>query len=705
MKQLVVERNNPVPVIWDTPIPQPGPNEVLIKNYYSVVSSGTELASIESANKSVTDKLQDSSNISKGLDLLKKEGLGAVIEAVFPKNVLPLQLGYSSCGEVIQTGKDVHDFHVGDKVVSNGCHAEYVTVSQNLCSRIPEGTPEKEAAFTVLGSIALHGLRLSETTLGSKIVVIGLGVVGQLVCRLAEAQGSEVIGIDPDEKRTLDKENFYTSIEDAINDNSINSENVDAVIITAASSSNEPIEVATKIARNKAKIVVVGDIPLNISRNEFYYKELELVVSKSYGPGRYDKQYEILGNDYPIEHVRWTENRNFSAFLQLLQTNQISLTDMITEEIDFGDAPTIYEKFDSDIKPLSIVLRYDLKSEPKIDFEKQEAVSVSKNNKIKLGIIGAGNFASTTILPILNELKKECEIIGVASSGGLSAEVLSRNFKIKNKYSTESEIFDADEIDAVFVLTQHHNHAELVIKAVDAGKAVYVEKPLALEVASLTAIEEAMYNAENPRIFLGFNRRFAEATQFIKSKLNNTSANSINFRFSVPALDKDHWTNIKEIGGGRIVGEAVHAIDLASYLFDSLPQSISASSPVDKENDVALDNQVFININFANGSHAAIQYFSETNQALAKERIEVHGGGNSYIMEDFQMLRYLEGANDRSKVFSKGKGHKESIQTFLSYVKGESNNPYTWLELKSVAKAAIYSQDYMNSGSQHSIFS
>lgn len=517
MKQLVVERNNPVPVIWDTPIPQPGPNEVLIKNYYSVVSSGTELASIESANKSVTDKLQDSSNISKGLDLLKKEGLGAVIEAVFPKNVLPLQLGYSSCGEVIQTGKDVHDFHVGDKVVSNGGHAEYVTVSQNLCSRIPEGTPEKEAAFTVLGSIALHGLRLSETTLGSKIVVIGLGVVGQLVCRLAEAQGSEVIGVDPDDKRTLDRENFYTSIEDAINDKSINSENVDAVIITAASSSNEPIEVATKIARNKAKIVVVGDIPLNISRNEFYYKELELVVSKSYGPGRYDKQYEILGNDYPIEHVRWTENRNFSAFLQLLQTNQISLTDMITEEIDFTDAPSIYEKFDSEIKPLSIVLRYDLKSEPKIDFEKQEVVSVANNNKIKLGIIGAGNFASSTILPILNELKKECEVIGVASSGGLSAEVLSRNFKIKNKYSTESEIFEADEIDAVFVLTQHHNHAELVIKAVDAGKAVYVEKPLALEVASLTAIEEAMYNAENPRIFLGFNRRFAEATQFIKS--------------------------------------------------------------------------------------------------------------------------------------------------------------------------------------------
>ena len=705
MKQLVVERNNPVPVIWDTPIPQPGPNEVLIKNYYSVVSSGTELASIESANKTVTDKLQDSSNISKGLDLLKKEGLGAVIEAVFPKNVLPLQLGYSSCGEVIQAGKNVKDFHVGDKVVSNGSHAEYVAVNQNLCSRIPDDTSEKEAAFTVLGSIALHGLRLSDTTLGSKIVVIGLGIVGQLVCRLAEAQGCEVIGVDPDEKRTLDRNNFYTSIDDAINDKSINSENVDAVIITAASSSNEPIEVATRIARNKAKIVVVGDIPLNISRNDFYYKELELVVSKSYGPGRYDKQYEVLGNDYPIEHVRWTENRNFSAFLQLLQTNQISLSDMITEEIDFIDAPSIYEKFESDDKPLSIVLRYELTNEPKLDFEKTDISTPSSNGKIKLGIIGAGNFASTTILPILRDLKRECEVIGVASSGGLSAEVLSRNFKIDNKYSTESEIIDSEEIDAVFILTQHHNHAELVIKAVNAGKAVYVEKPLALEVESLVKIEEAMYNAENAKIFVGFNRRFAEATQFVKSKLNSTPANSINFRFSVPALDKDHWTNIKEIGGGRIVGEAVHAIDLASYLFDSLPQSISASSPLVKENDIALDNQVFININFANGAHAAIQDFRETNQSLAKERIEIHGGGNSYIMEDFQMLRYLEQSDDKSKVFSKGKGHKESIQTFLTYVKGESNNPYTWLELKSVAKAAIYSQKYMNSGSQHSIFS
>ena len=378
---------------------------------------------------------------------------------------------------------------------------------------------------------------------------------------------------------------------------------------------------------------------------------------------------------------------------------------MISEEIDFVDSPSIYERFDSEDKPLSIVLRYDLTNEPKIDFENQDTESSTDSKKIKLGIIGAGNFASSTILPILRELKKECEVVGVASSGGLSAEVLARNFKIKNKYSTESEIFESEEIDAVFILTQHHNHAELVIKAVDAGKAVYVEKPLALEVESLTAIEEAMYNAENPKIFLGFNRRFAEATQFIKSKLNTSPANSINFRFSVPSLDKDHWTNMKEIGGGRVVGEAVHAIDLASYLFDSLPQSISASSPIDKENDTALDNQVFININFANGSHAAIQYFSETNQALAKERIEVHGGGNSYIMEDFQMLRYLEGSDDKSKVFSKGKGHKEAIQTFLSYVKGESNNPYTWLELRSVAKAAIYSQDFMNSGSQHSIFS
>ena len=696
MKQLVVEKNNPDPILLDTPIPKPGPGEVLIKNHYSVVSSGTELAAIEVANTSVGEKLQNSSNIEKGLNLLKNDGVKAVWNAVFPKNLIPLQLGYSSAGEVVQTGKGVSGFHVGDMVVSNGNHAEYVSVNQNLCVRIPDNTDIKESAFTVLGSIALHGLRLSETSLGSKVVVIGLGIVGQLVCRLAEAQGSEVIGIDPDEKRTEGNKNFFTSIEKA------SIQDVDSVIITAATSSNEPIEVATKIARNKAKIVVVGDIPLNISRNEFYYKELELVVSKSYGPGRYDKQYEVLGKDYPIEYVRWTENRNFEAFIKLLSQGHIHLLDLVSEEVSFDEAPSVYKKFTAETKPLSVVLRYDIKSEPKIEFTSDIDLE-PRTSKVNLGILGAGNFASTTIMPILKELKKDCQVLGVASSTGLSAQSLATNFKIKNKYTTEEEILNSPEIDAVLILTPHFNHAELVIKALSKGKAIYVEKPLALTNDSLVEIEEAIYNADNPKLFIGFNRRFSEATQFIKQKLIQNPANSISFRFSVPPLDKDHWTNIKEIGGGRVVGEAIHAIDLACYLFDSLPQSISSSAPIDKENNEVNENQVFINVNFANGAHASIQYFSETNQSLVKERIEVHGSGSSYIVEDFQLLRYLEGNQDKSKVFSSGKGHKESLQIFLDYVKNNSDNPFTWLELKSISKAGIYAQDYINSGQQHSV--
>ena len=696
MKQLVVEKNNPDPILLDTPIPKPGPGEVLIKNHYSVVSSGTELAAIEVANTSVGEKLQNSSNIEKGLNLLKNDGVKAVWNAVFPKNLIPLQLGYSSAGEVVQTGKGVSGFHVGDMVISNGNHAEYVSVNQNLCVRIPDNTDIKESAFTVLGSIALHGLRLSETSLGSKVVVIGLGIVGQLVCRLAEAQGSEVIGIDPDEKRTEGNKNFFTSIEKA------SIQDIDSVIITAATSSNEPIEVATKIARNKAKIVVVGDIPLNISRNEFYYKELELVVSKSYGPGRYDKQYEVLGKDYPIEYVRWTENRNFEAFIKLLSQGQIHLLDLVSEEVSFDEAPSVYKKFTEETKPLSVVLRYDIKSEPKIEFTPDIDLE-PRTSKVNLGILGAGNFASTTIMPILKELKKDCQVLGVASSTGLSAQSLATNFKIKNKYTTEEEILNSPEIDAVLILTPHFNHAELVIKALSKGKAIYVEKPLALTSDSLVEIEEAIYNADNPKLFIGFNRRFSEATQFIKQKLIQNPANSISFRFSVPPLDKDHWTNIKEIGGGRVVGEAIHAIDLACYLFDSLPQSISSSAPIDKENNEVNENQVFINVNFANGAHASIQYFSETNQSLGKERIEVHGSGNSYIVEDFQLLRYLEGNQDKSKVFSSGKGHKESLQIFLDYVKNNSENPFTWLELKSISRAGIYAQDYMNSGQQHSV--
>ena len=697
MKQLVVEKNNPEPILWDTPIPKPGPGEILIKNHYSVVSTGTEIATIESSNKSVADKLQDSSNIQKGLELFEKEGVRAVWNAVFPKNISPIQLGYSSSGKVIEVGRDVKNFHVGDMVVSNGNHAEYVVVNQKLCSRIPEETSPKDAAYTVLGSIALHGLRLSETSLGSRIVVVGLGIVGQLVCRLAEAQGSEVFGIDPDVARRKDNKNFFPSIDDLPVDE------VDSIIITAASNSNEPIEAATKIARNKSKIVVVGDIPLNISRNEFYYKELELVVSKSYGPGRYDKQYEVLGNDYPIEYVRWTENRNFEAFLKLLSQGQISIQGLITNEIDFEESPEVYNSFNSEEKPLSVLIRYDLKSEPKIQFEKNDIVP-ENNQKIKVGVIGAGNFASTTIIPLLKELRKSCQVLGIASSGGLSSETLAKNFKIKNKYSTEDEIFESDEIDAVFVLTQHFNHADLVIKAINAGKAVYVEKPLAIDVDSITRIEEAMYNAEDPKIFLGFNRRFSGASKFIKEKLNTYPANAINFRFSVPKLERDHWTNIKEIGGGRIVGEAIHAIDLGTYFFESLPQSISSHSPINKDSGEVYDNQVFININYTNGSHAAIQYFSDTNDNLSKERLEIHGNDNSFIVEDFKLMRYLIGPDDKSKVFSDGKGHKQTIETFFSYVNNEIPNPYTWLEIKSVSLAGIYAQNYLNSGIQKSIF-
>ncbi len=696
MKQLVVEQNNPIPILWDTPIPNPGPGEILIKNHYSVVSSGTELAAIDVANTSVVDKFQNPSNIERGLDLLQNEGVKAVWNAIFPKNLIPIQLGYSSSGEVVKVGKGVSEFHIGDKVVSNGSHAEYVVVNENLCSRIDDNTDIKEAAFTVLGSIALHGLRLSDTSLGSKVVVIGLGVIGQLVCRLAEAQGSEVVGIDPDNERTKNGDNFYTSIDD------IEFTNVDTVIITAASISNDPIEVATKIARNKAKIVVIGDVPLNISRNDFYYKELELVVSKSYGPGRYDKQYEILGNDYPIEYVRWTENRNFEAFTKLLSQKQIHILDLVSEEVAFENAPSVYEKFEEEIKPLSIILRYDIIGEPKIELGNNLPLE-PKTSKVNLGILGAGNFAATTIIPVLKELKRDCNILGIASSKGLSSELLAKNFKIKNKYSTEDDILNAEEIQAVLILTPHNNHAELVIKALEKGKAVYVEKPLALDLQSLIDIEESIYRSENPKLFIGFNRRFSKSVQFVKQKLIDSSANSINFRFSVPTLDDDHWTNIKEIGGGRIVGEAVHAIDLACYLFDSLPQSISANAPIDKIKNKAKDNQVFLNINFANGAHAALQYFSEANNILSKERLEVHGGGNSYILEDFKMLRYLEGSVDRSKTFSSGKGHKESLQVFFDYVRDKSQNPFTWEEIKAVSKAAIIAQDFINSGQHHRV--
>ena len=705
MKQLVIEQGSDSPEIFEGPMPSPGPGEVVIKNHYSVISSGTEKATIQATSKSSVEKIQDKGNIQKGIALLKREGLAALANAAFGKNLMPIQLGYSSSGEVIEAGKNVSNFHVGDRVASNGPHAEYVVVSENLCTRLPDSVSYKEGAFTVMGSIALHGLRLSETGIGNNVVVIGLGIVGQLAVKVAEAQGSNVASIDPDESKHGYVTNAYKTLNAALELGKLKEDSIDSVIITAGTKSNDPIESATRLCRKKGTIIVVGDVSLNLSRNDFYYKELELIVSMSYGPGRYDHQYEKLGNDYPIQYVRWTENRNFESFLGLLKNKKISVTDLISKEISLDDTVSAYNDLMNSDSFLTSVISYDNLTSPNIEFMNSDSIPQVDTTKIKVGIIGAGNFASSTMLPILKSLNKYCTLTGIVSMKGLSATTMAKEFKIPNVFEDPKQLIDSNHIEVVFIFSNHESHAELVQYAIENDKPVYVEKPLSIDIEGLSQVEESIFNAEDPKLYVGFNRRKAEATSLAMQHIGTrVGPLSITYRFNVPSLPNDHWTKIQEVGGGRLVGEAIHAIDLASYITGSLPQSISATSVVNKELNEANEDQVSLTIIFGDGSTANITYFSEGSSLLPKEKIEVHGKNKSVIIEDFTKVRMLDDKNDKGKLVKTGKGHRELVSSFFDYVKGSSANEFTWKEIKLVNHAALTAQENINSGKFHPIF-
>ncbi len=705
MKQLVVEEGLDTPEIFEGPIPSPGPGEVVVRNHYSVISSGTEKASIQASGNSTISKIQTKGNIQKGIDLFKREGLSALLDAAFSRSTAPLQLGYSSAGEIIETGKNVSNFHVGDRVASNGPHAEYVVVSENLCTRLPDKVTYKEGAFTVMGSIALHGMRLSDTGIGNSVVILGLGVIGQLAAKIAEAQGSNVVGIDPDDSKHEHVSNGYRTLEEALSSGDINEDGVDSVIITAGTKSNDPIETATRLCRKKGKIVVVGDVSLNLSRNDFYYKELELIVSMSYGPGRYDYQYEKLGNDYPIQYVRWTENRNFQSFLGLIENGKITVTDLISNEVSLDDVSEVYGDLMNSDTFLTSVISYENLSTPSIEFVSSEDIPEIKTEKIKVGVIGAGNFASSTMLPILKSLSRDVLINGIVSRKGITAVTTAKEYKIDNVFEDPKELIESSEIDAVFIFSSHDSHSDLAKHAIDNGKPVYVEKPLSITHEGLDQVEESIFNAEDPKLYLGFNRRKAKSTELLMQHFKNRSEPlSISYRFNVPALPSDHWTKIHEVGGGRIVGEAVHAIDLVSYITGSLPQSISSTSVINKETNKANEDQVALTIIFGDGSTANISYFSEGSSLLPKEKIEVHGNGRSFIIEDFIKMRILDDKSDKAKLVKSGKGHQELVESFIEYLRGMSANEFTWKEIKIVNKAAIIAQENMNSGKFHSIF-
>lgn len=703
MKQLIQHLQTGETILEEIPVPQVRKGCVLIKTSRSLVSLGTEKMLVEFGKANFIEKArQQPEKVKQVFDKIKTDGFKPTIEAVFRKLSEPIPLGYCNVGEVVAIGEGITEFKIGDRVASNGTHAEVVCVPKNLVALIPDNVSDDEATFTVVGAIALQGIRLANPTLGETVAVIGLGLIGQLTVELLKANGCEVIAFDFDQSKvelanTIGIKAFKVSedidsikIAQEITQNS----GVDAVIITASTKSNEVISEAAKMARKRGRIVLVGVVGLNINRADFYEKELTFQVSCSYGPGRHDPNYEENGHDYPIGFVRWTLKRNFETVLNCISTNSIQVKNLITEIVDFQDYQQVYENIGKS-KSIASILKYrettDL-GETKIALKNHD---VHYSNAI-LGIIGSGNFTKATILPVLSKLKANIKYL--SSSSGLSGTLLAKKFDVPYSTTNNDDILNDSEVNAIVITTRHHAHARLCMAALQAGKHVFVEKPLALSLEEIKDIIE-VYEKSGKTLTVGYNRRFSPFIQNIKQKLG-----SLNFPINVVAtinageIPANHWTQNMNIGGGRIIGEACHFIDLITFLSGSLVASVVMNSM--GENPQENTDNATILLKYHNGSTGVINYFSNGNKAYSKERIEVYSQGKTMVIDNFRKSKYygLKSSGIAGIFKSQDKGHHEQFSLFLERLKngGEAIIPFE--EIINTSRASICAVESLKLG-------
>ncbi len=703
MKQLIQHLQSGEMILEEIPIPQVRKGCVLIKTSRSLVSLGTEKMLVEFGKANFLEKArQQPEKVKQVFDKIKTDGLKPTIEAVFRKLSEPIPLGYCNVGDVIAIGEGISEFKIGDRVASNGHHAEVVCVPKNLVARIPDNVSDDEATFTVVGAIALQGIRLADPTLGEIVVVIGLGLIGQLTIELLQANGCEVVAFDFDQSKvdlanTKGIKAFKVSEDiDAVKIALEITQNVgvDAVIITASNKSNEVISQAAKMSRKRGRIVLVGVVGLNINRADFYEKELTFQVSCSYGAGRYDDNYEQNGQDYPIDLVRWTLNRNFETVLKFISTGRLKVQSLITEVVDFQDYKQIYENIGKSNSIASI-----LKYQEDIDVT-QTKITLKKhiyhNSNAVLGIIGSGNFTKATVLPILSKYKANIKYL--SSSSGLSGTLLAKKFNVQYSTTNNDDILSDAEVDSVIITTRHNAHARMCIAALQAGKHVFVEKPLALSLDEINEIIE-VYEQSNKTLTVGFNRRFSPYVQDIKQKLGGLNL-PINVVITINAgeIPANHWTQDMSIGGGRIIGEACHFIDLITYLSGSLVESVIMNSMGENPQDNT-DNASIL-LKYQNGSTGVINYFSNGNKSYAKERIEVYSQGKTMVIDNFKKSKYygLKSSGISGIFKSQDKGHKEQFRLFLERLKngGEAIIPFE--EIINTSRTSICAVESLKLG-------
>ena len=705
MKQVLQNRKTGRPFVGEVPVPALQRGRVLVRTVASLISAGTERAAVELVSKGLVQEARQRPDLVKAVVAkVKNEGLLNTFASVRDKMAASQALGYSAAGIVAAVAEDVTEFQAGDRVACAGVgyasHAEVLSVPKNLCVHLPEGVSFESGAYGTLGAIALQGVRLAEPTLGESAVVIGLGLVGQLTVQLLKANGCRVFGLDLDESRVtlaleLGADRAIVSSEAAAKEIETwtKGHGADAVLITAATDSNQPIELAARVSRLKGRVIVVGMTGMDIPRAPFFSRELKLIISMSYGPGRYDPEYEEHGHDYPLPYVRWTEKRNIESFLELVADRRLNVERLTTHRFPIAEADRAYQLISGELREpnLGVVLNYDPAAEVIRRVSLTQQVRKSEKS-IVLGVIGAGGYVPPMLLP---HFKTEgVEFRSIATASGISAHDVGKRFGFAYAVSSAEEVLDERAVNLVVIGTRHDTHAELARAALERNKHVFVEKPLALDDAQLDSVLEAAGNS-SAKLMVGFNRRFSplaqRAREFFKDR---DTPLSILYRVCASRLPKEHWAQNAEEGGGRVIGEVCHFIDLMQYLTGAPPVYVFAESISAKSSKIVDADSVFITLRFADGSNGAVAYLAEGDKGLAKERIEIFGAGHTFVLDDFRRATlYKDGREDQVALKAQDKGQQEQVRAVCASVLQGGPAPISLDELAATSRATFRALD------------
>lgn len=698
-------------VVDEVPAPLMESNEIQIEVYSSLISSGTETMGVKKNGASKSGKISSLvSNFERGYNFLLEKGATELLRKLEARDNISTTSGYSVAGVVKSVGSEIKEFKPGDRVAAAGSgiasHAEVVCIPKNLVVKIPEKVSFKEAAFTTIGSIAMQGVRQGKVAVGESVVVIGLGLIGNIAAQILKSSGCRVIGVDLSEgKVNLAKElgvhdGLIASENTVVNDVMKLTGNIgaDAVLIYAASASSSIVNEAMQMVRKKGRVVVIGAVGMDINRSPFYEKEVDFTISSSYGPGRYDDDYEIKGIDYPVAFVRWTENRNMQSFLWLLENKMINVENLITDEFDIGDAVKAYEKIlTSPGDTLAVVLNYPSKNDDR-KFESTVVLSempvLRKKEVVNISIIGAGGFASRTYLPAIYKMN-DINLRGIATKTGKSAKKIAADFKADFCTTDYSEILKDSSTEAVIIASRHNQHFEMAKNSLEAGKHVLVEKPLALKREELKILSET---AKNKRLLLGvgYNRRYSPLTRKIKEALSKELGPVlINYRVNAGFIPAESWVQDREIGGGRIIGEVCHFYDFINFLIKDELVEFTAQK-IDANSSTVVSNDNFTSsLKFKNGSMGIVTYTSLGHKELSKEYIEIFVNGKSIVLDDFSSLSFFGFNRKNVELKFQNKGQTEQLVEFIKAVKGETSDFITIDDSVFATRIAIEIDDIL----------